>query len=190
MPRFLRPLPLLLPALLLAGCAREVDQFKPHIIITSPAGGAVSADKKFTLEGYVLDDRAVAQLTVQGQRVPIKAGRKIAPFSVQTSIQGSATTYNLIALDTSGNKTTLDLPLRIDNTPPIISVTKLEREGKTVRVSGVVTDNSSVIQVSVDGSVLNIVPGSSTEFYAETTGQYADIQAKDGAGNVSKLRAQ
>ncbi len=180
---------LILPALL-CGCAREFDQFKPHIIITSPEGGAVSANKSFTLKGYVIDDRSVALLRVQGEKVPIKAGSKIAPFTYQTSVKGSATTYSLVALDGAGNKTTLNLPLTVDNTPPTIRVTKLEREGKLIRVSGVVTDNTSVAQISVDGSVLSTVPGLSSEFYAETSGEYADIQAKDGAGNVAKLRAR
>ncbi|GAA4003378.1 hypothetical protein GCM10022631_12810 [Deinococcus rubellus] len=187
----LRP-SLLLAALplLLIGCAREVDQFKPHIIIISPEGGAISANKSFTLKGYVLDDRAVALLLVQGEKVPIKAGSKIAPFTYQTSLKGNASTLSLVALDSSGNKTTLDLPLRIDTTPPVIRVTSLERDGKVIRVSGVVTDNASVAQVSVDGSVINTTPGTSTEFYAETSGEYADIQAKDGAGNVTNLRAR
>ncbi len=183
---------LLLAALppLLIGCARELDQFKPHIIITSPESGAVSAGKSFVLKGYVLDDRAVAMLRVQGQPVPIKAGSKIAPFTYQTSIGGKAATYSIVALDTSGNKATLNLPLKVDNTPPTIRVTKFERDGNTIRVSGVATDNSSVAQVSVDGSVINIMPGTTTEFYAETSGEYADIQVKDGAGNLTKLRAR
>ncbi|AZI41883.1 hypothetical protein EHF33_03225 [Deinococcus psychrotolerans] len=189
MPRLRFALLLILPAALLS-CARESDQFKPHIIITSPEGGAVSANKSFTLKGYVLDDKAVALLKVQGEKVPIKAGSKIAPFSYQTSIKGDTTTLSLLALDSSGNKTTLELPLRVDNTPPVIRVTKFERDNKIIRVSGVVTDNTSVAQVSVDGSVLNITPGNSTEFYAETTGTYADIEAKDGAGNVAQLRAR
>ncbi|AWN23955.1 hypothetical protein DKM44_12550 [Deinococcus irradiatisoli] len=180
---------LILPALL-CGCSREYDQFKPHIIITSPEGGAVSANKSFTLKGYVLDDRSVALLRVQGEKVPIKAGSKIAPFTYQTSVKGNATTYSLVALDSAGNKTTLNLPLTVDTTPPTIRVTKFERDGNTIRVSGVVTDNTSVAQVSVDGSTLNIIPGLSSEFYAETSGVYADIQAKDGAGNVAKVRAR
>ena len=176
--------------LLLIGCSREVDQFKPHIIITNPEGGAISANKSFRLKGYVLDDRAVALLRVQGEKVPIKAGSKIAPFTYQASLKGNASILSLVALDSSGNKTTLDLPLQIDTAPPVIRVTNLERDGKIIRVSGVVTDNLSVAQVSVDGSVINTAPGISTEFYAETSGEYADIQAKDSAGNVAKLRAR
>ena len=187
-----RVLALVLPGCLplaLIGCAREADQFKPQIIVTSPQGGAIGADRQFTLKGYVIDDRAVALLQVQGEKVPIKTG-KIAPFTYQTSLQGKASSLNIVALDSSGNKTTLALPLKVDNTPPVIRVSKLERDGKTIRVTGVVSDNTSVVEVSVDGSVLNIIPGSSADFYAETSGVYADIVAKDSAGNVAKLRAQ
>ena len=188
----MRRIHLLLAALplLLIGCARELDQFKPHIIITSPEGGAVSAGKSFVLRGYVLDDRAVAMLRVQGQPVPIKAGSKIAPFTYQTSIGGKAATYSIVALDSSGNKTTLNLPLKVDNTPPTIRVTKFERDGNNHPGQRRRDRQSSVAQVSVDGSVINTMPGTSTEFYAETSGEYADIQAKDSAGNVTKLRAR
>lgn len=183
-----RLLPLaLLP--LLAGCTRTVDQFKPQIVITSPAGGAVSAGKNVTLKGYVLDDRSVATLKVQGRNVPIKGGR-IAPFSYQVNISGKDSLLTLEAADAAGNLSRLQLPLTVDNQPPKITVTKLERQGKTIRVSGTVTDNTSITQVTVDGAALNIAPGSSTDFYAETTGVYADIQAKDGAGNVANLRAR
>ena len=88
-----------------AGCAREVDQFKPHIVITSPEGGAVSANKQFVLKGYVIDDRAVALLRVQGQKVPIDAGRKITPFTYKTQLSGNTVTLAIAALDSSGNKT-------------------------------------------------------------------------------------
>lgn len=186
-----RFLPLaLLPALLLAGCARTVDQFKPQIVITSPQGGAVSANKSFTLRGYVLDDRSVSSLKVQGHAVPVKGGSHITPFSYQTTISGKETTLKIEAKDSAGNVSKLDMPITVDTQAPKITVTKMEKEGKTIRLSGVVTDNTAVVQVIVDGNVLNITSGPSTEFYAETSGIYADIQAKDGAGNAATLRAR
>lgn len=184
-----RFLPLLLPAALV-GCARTIDQFKPQIVVTSPQGGAVSANKRIVLRGYVLDDRGVASLKVQGKAISIKKGQRIEPFEYQSSLSGKVTQLSLEATDGAGNVSTLTLPITVDTQPPRITVTKVEREGKTVRVSGVVTDNTGVAQISVDGVALTIVPGTSSEFYAETSGVYADIQATDGAGNVAKLRAQ
>ncbi len=183
-------LPALLPALLLAGCARTVDQFKPQIVITTPQGGAVSVKKNVVLKGYVLDDRGVASFKVQGRAVPVKGKTRISYFTYQTNISDKETIITLEAADNAGNVSKLRVPIVVDSQPPKITVTKLEKEKKTIRVSGVVTDNTSVIHVSVDGNVLNIAPGPSTDFYAETTGNYADIIAKDGAGNTATLRAR
>ena len=88
------------------------------------------------------------------------------------------------------NVSALSLPVRVDTVKPTIKVTKLERDGQTIRVSGVATDDQRVAQVIVDGIRLNITPGTRVEFYAETTGTYADIQVRDTAGNTVKMRAQ
>lgn len=185
------PLALLLLASLLGGCTRTADTFKPRIVITSPDGGGVSRARSFTVKGYALDDQGVAQLTVNGQTVPIQPGsRKIARFEFQTQITGGRSEYTLGARDAAGNKSTLVLPVAVDGTPPTVKVTRFERERNLVRVTGVATDNNRVVEVSVDGKRLNVAPGTQVDFYAETSGVYADITVTDGAGNVTKLRAR
>lgn len=187
-------LPLVLaaiPALLMASCAARTDTFKPRIVVTNPDGGGASTTRSFLVSGYVLDDQGVKSLEVQGVNVPLEAaGEKIQPFSFRTLIQGSSATYTIRATDLSGNVSALSLPVRVDTVKPTIKVTKLERDGQTIRVSGVATDDQRVTQVIVDGNRLNITPGTRVEFYAETTGTYADIQARDAAGNTMKMRAQ
>ena len=160
-------------------------------MVTNPDGGGASTTRSFVVSGYVLDDTGVKSVEVQGVNVPLQApGEKIQPFSFRTLIQGEKATYSIRATDTSGNVSTLNLPVRVDAVRPSVKVTRLEREGKTIRVSGVATDDQKVAQVSVDGSRLNITPGTRVEFYAETNGLYADIVVRDAAGNTAKLRAQ
>ncbi|ABF45086.1 MULTISPECIES: PilN domain-containing protein [Deinococcus] len=184
------PLALLLLAPLLGGCTRTADTFKPRIVITSPDGGGVSRERSFTVRGYVLDDQGVAQITVDGKAIPIQPGsRKIANFAFQTQLTAERGQYTIRARDKAGNESTLVLPVAVDTTPPAVQVTRFERDGNVVRVTGVATDNNRVAQVSVDGNRLNITPGARVEFYAETSGSFADIQVIDGAGNVAKLRA-
>ncbi|EYB67949.1 hypothetical protein DEIPH_ctg031orf0098 [Deinococcus phoenicis] len=182
---------LLLLAPLLGGCARTTDTFRPRIVVTSPDGGGVSQSRSFTVQGYVLDDQGVTQVTVDGKAIPIKPGSyKIANFAFQAQIEGARGQYTIGARDKAGNKSTLVLPVAVDSTPPAVKVTRFERSGNVIRVTGVATDNSRVTQVIVDGNRLNITPGTRVDFYAETTGSYADLQVVDGAGNVTKLRAR
>ena len=176
---------------LLASCAARTDTFKPRIVVTAPDGGGASTSRSFVVSGYVLDDQGVKSLAVQGTDVPLQApGEKIQPFSFRTLIQGASASYSIEATDTSGNVAKLVLPVRVDTVKPKINVTRMERDGQIIRVSGVATDDQKVAQVIVDGNRLNITPGPRVEFYAETNGQYADIQVRDGAGNTVKLRAQ
>ena len=83
-----------------------------------------------------------------------------------------------------------DRTVNVDGAGPIISVSRFERERNIVRVTGVATDDNRVAQILVDGNRLNITPGRRVDFYAETTGIYADLEVRDAAGNVTKLRAQ
>lgn len=185
------PLAALGACVLLASCAGRSDTFKPRIVVTNPDGGGASTTRSFVVSGYVFDDQGVRSVEVQGVNVPLQAvGEKIQPFSFRTLIQGDRAEYSIRASDTSGNVSVLNLPVRVDTVKPSVRVTRLEREGKTIRISGVATDDQKVAQVSVDGTRLNITPGTRVEFYAETSGAYAEIQVRDAAGNTVKLRAQ
>lgn len=184
-------LALVLLAPLLGGCARTADTFKPRIVVTSPDGGGAGQARGFMVKGYVLDDQGVTRVTVNGEAIPVQAGsRKIAYFEFRTQIEGARGQYTIGALDAAGNKSLLVLPVAVDAAPPTVNITRFERVGNLVRVTGVAADNSRVAQILVDGNRLNITPGSRVDFYAETTGIYADLQVIDGAGNVTKLRAQ
>ncbi|MDB5044324.1 MAG: hypothetical protein JWQ08_374 [Deinococcus sp.] len=175
----------------LGSCARTVDTFKPRIVISSPDGGGVSRERSFTVQGYALDDVGVTRLTVDGQAIPIPVGsRKIANFQFKTLVQGSKGKYTIKATDAAGNESTLVLPISVDAVNPVIKVTQVEKAGNVVRVSGVATDNTRVVQVIDVGNRLKIKPGTSVQFNAEPTGIYADVQAIDAAGNSSKLRAR
>lgn len=178
--------------LLLGSCNRTTDTFKPRITINSESGGSgVSRQNKLTVNGFALDDTGVTGVTVDGKPLTLLPGtRKLAHFRFEADMRGGKGTYTIVARDAAGNKDTLVLPITVDGEAPTITVTRFERSGNVVRVSGVAQDNNSVSEVTVDGNRLNITPGRRVEFYAETTGIYADLQVTDAAGNVTKKRAQ
>ncbi|MFC3835144.1 MULTISPECIES: hypothetical protein [Deinococcus] len=174
----------------LGSCARTTDTFKPRITISN-ADGAASRARSFVVDGYVLDDTGVTQITVDGTPIPILPGsRKLARFQFKTLIQGSTGKYTITAQDAAGNRSTVILPVTVDAQRPAISVTRFERSGTLIRVTGTARDNTRVVQMLVDGNQINITPGREVEFYAETTGIWADLEAVDAAGNRVTLRAR
>lgn len=186
------PAAALLPALgllLLSGCARTTDTFKPRISINSAVG--VSREKSFLVDGYALDDMGVTQVTVDGKAIPLLPGsRKLARFQFKTLVEGTQGRYTIKARDAAGNESTLVLPISVDTVKPTIGITRFEKSGNAIRVTGVAGDNNGVAQVLVDGNRLNITPGPRVEFFAETTGIWADIVVIDTAGNQATLRAR
>lgn len=138
-----------------------------------------------------MDDVGVTRITVDGKDTPILPGSaKIARFQFQAQVQGESGKYELKAYDAAGHGSASTVTITVDNTKPAISVKTFERRGRSIRVTGIVTDDVQVSQVIVDGNRLNITPGKRVEFYAETTGIYADIEAYDAAGNKVNVRAQ
>lgn len=176
---------------LLGSCSRTTDNFAPRIFITSPGDGGTSQTKNPLIKGYVMDDTGVTRITVDGKAVPIQPGsEKIARFQFQAQVKGDSGQYTLDAYDAAGHDSRQTVSVKVDAVPPTISVRAFERSGNLIRVSGVVTDNTEVAQILVDGNRLNITPGKRVEFYAQTTGIYADIEAEDTAGNKANVRAQ
>lgn len=175
--------------LTLGSCARTTDNFTPRISVTDT--GATRSANGFLVQGYVLDDTGVTDIQVDGKSVPIQPGsRKIARFQFQAVLSTPTGQYTITARDAAGNEAKFVLPVSVDPVRPTVKVTRFERSGNVIRVAGVATDNVRVAQVSVDGNRLNITPGPLVEFYAETTGVYADLQVRDNAGNITKKRAQ
>lgn len=181
----------LLGVLSLSACSRTADNFTPRIVISGAEAGVVAQSAKTAVRGYVLDDTGTTQITVDGQNVPIAAGsRKIANFSFEPQGKNGKTSYLIKATDAAGHVGNAEIEVVIDAVPPQIKVRSFTRIRNIVRISGVALDNNRVTQILIDGNRLNITPGQKVEFYAETTGIYADLEAVDAAGNRTKFRAQ
>ncbi|AFZ66025.1 hypothetical protein [Deinococcus peraridilitoris] len=182
---------LLLGLAMLGSCARQTDAFQPRIIITEPAAGSVSRQNSTVVRGYAMDDRAIAQIRVNGQPLTLREGsRKIVPFAFRTSTTSNRADYSIEAVDEGGLSTKIALPLRYDPNPPKLEITKFEREGETLRVSGVATDDVKVTSISVDGSKLGLGASRRVPFFAESTGKFMDIVVTDAAGNKVSRRVQ
>lgn len=175
---------------LLSACSRGEDRFSPRIVITSSSSNGVTATREFLVQGYVIDDQAVTGLTANGKALPVGDGtRKIVNFEFKSQLdKGSKKGIFIIrANDASNHVSSVEKTVILDRTNPTIKIKSFRRNGKLITLSGIATDNHSILQVLVDGNRLNISPDRSVEFYAETTGTYADLVVMDSVGNqVSK----
>lgn len=178
-------------ALLLSGCAREADTFSPHIMITEPEAGSVSRTTGTVVRGYVMDDHGVRIVRVNGRPVERRGGTaKIYPFAFRTSATNANADYNIEAEDSSGRRVTVELPIRYDDTAPTLTITKFEREGVTLRVTGVAEDNLKVASITVDGNRLGVSASRRVPFYAESSGEFVDVVVTDSAGNQKRQRVR
>lgn len=183
--------PGVLLAVTLAGCSREADSFRPRIIITQPEAGAITRATDTVVRGYAVDDGGISSVRVNGTAVPRRGGTpKIYSFAFKTATKGTTANYVIEAIDFSGRATKLTLPLRYDTKAPELEISKFEREGNTMRVTGVATDDFKVTAITIDGSRLSITPGRRVPFYAEATGEFVEIVVTDAAGNKTQQRGQ
>jgi hypothetical protein len=165
--------------------------FKPRIVVTVPDSSEASATRNFLISGFVLADRGVKSISVQGMELPVPRNNvKIQAFTFRTAISGSAATYTIRATDISGNVSVRSLPVRVDTVKPAFKSVKVEHAGTVLRVTGTVSDDQRVSQVFANGSRLNITPGLQVQFFVEAPGPWVDLQVIDAAGNSARYRAQ
>jgi hypothetical protein len=184
----------LLP-LVIASCSREVDSFSPQIVITKPANESVTPRSDLTIEGYVMDDKGVMKLVLNGTTdllakgpLATQRGRKIVRFSFPAnSLSGGKVSYELRAVDLNKRSASREIKVTVDARPPTLVIDSVDSQIATVAVSGVARDNLRVNRVAVNGEPLNISPAAEVSFYTvipRSRRRTIDFIVKDGVGNV------
>jgi hypothetical protein len=176
----------------LAGCARDVDNFNPQIVITQPLAGAILSNTKTIVKGYAYDDRGINKLVVADTDLlsdPAfrnQRGKKLVRFAfTASSIAPGRTSYKLRAVDVSGRSTERELELLSDTTKPSLEKVSLEGQINTVSITGTAKDNVKVAQITVDGIQLNIAPAPNVPFYRVVPRtRNVTVVVKDSVGNT------
>ncbi len=176
----------------LAGCARDVDNFNPQIVITQPLAGVILSNTKTVVKGYAYDDRGINKLVVADTDLLTdpafknQRGRKLVRFAfTASSIAPGRTSYKLRAVDISGRSTERELELVSDVTKPSLEKVSLEGQINTVSITGTAKDNLKVAQIIVDGIQLNIAPAPSVPFYRVVPRtRNVTVVVKDSVGNT------
>ncbi|GGJ22804.1 hypothetical protein [Deinococcus roseus] len=179
----------LLLLLVLTGCTRNSDGITPQIILQEPSSGAITKAGKALVRGYAFDDAGIQSIKINDTELfklkgyTSKKGKRIVPFSFQTDGSSAVSSYVIQVSDSSNNKTRLELPIRVDQKDPEITIKRVDRDLNTMRIEGVVKDNVKVQDVLVGGVSIGVTPGAEVPFYAEVPPQDTTVSAMDSAGN-------
>jgi hypothetical protein len=188
-----KPFVLCLLPLALAGCARELDQFAPQIVIVRPKSD-ITPNSSVMIEGYAWDDKGIIKLTINGKtdllakgEFASQYGRKIVRFKFPAKdLVGNALKYELRAVDASRNAGSRTISVTVDTKKPIIEIQGIESQLDSVVVRGQASDNRKVQTVFINGEPMNVSPGSEVQFYRVVRRSRAttiSVRAVDGVGN-------
>lgn len=179
--------------LVLVGCARELDQFSPQIVIVRPKSD-ITPNSSVMIEGYAWDDKGIIKLTINGKTDLLakgefanQYGRKIVRFKFPAKdLEGNALKYELRAVDASRNAGTRTISVTVDTKKPSIEIQGIESQIDSVVIRGQATDNRKVQTVFINGDPVNVSPGSEVQFYRvvrRSRARTISVRALDGVGN-------
>ncbi len=182
----------LILALGLAGCAREVDNFNPQIVITQPLAGAILSNTKTIVKGYAYDDKGISKLVVGDKDLLSEPafreqrGRKLVRFAfTAASLEPGRVAYQLRAVDSSGRSSEREIELISDTVKPKLEGVQLGGQVDTVSITGKASDNVKVARISVEGIPLNISSAPNVPFYAVVPrSRTITIVVTDSVGNT------
>jgi hypothetical protein len=164
-----------------------VDSTPPMIAVVAPQDGATVNGPTIAVRGTV---DVGSSVSVNGQAVAVDA---TGAFNQIITIQGTAATIVIDAIDVAGNNAVRTLQVSVDKTPPTLTVSqpvnfqKLQRlpiivMGKT-EMGGTVTVQGAAATVQADGSfeysIISAADGPLT----------ITVVASDAAGNTSTRTA-
>ena len=135
----------------------------PEIIIHSPtARPARVTTEQLIIEGSVIDDRGIAEVWVNDVKVIVS---EVGEFTATILLDFGKNEIHVTATDTQGNIDTEELIVhREDTEGPEIQILSPEHRARrgfqpttnSVLVSGIVTDPSGVVEVKVNGIVVQV----------------------------------
>ncbi len=143
-----------------AGIAVSIDNTAPTVSITFPAPSSTVTGTGVTVSANANDSVGIAGVQFQLDGVNLGTEDTSAPYSISwDTTTASAGTHMLgaIARDTAGNRTTVTIPVTVDNAAPTVSITSplpnTSVGGTALVVSASASDASGVagVQFQLDG---------------------------------------
>lgn len=129
-----------------AGVVVLVDSDAPVVTLVSPTYPLTNRNR-VVVSGTVTDTKLYL-LLVNGEAVPVATG---GSFSTTVTLPEGLDPIVVVAVDVAGHTTTLRAWVRVDTTPPVVSIAfppdGLETNGSTVLLRGTVDDPSATVLV-------------------------------------------
>ena len=170
-----------------------VDNIPPEIVVISPTGSVVPENiEELTVRGKVTDSNSIGIVKVNNKEVEVMPEGRFDAF---VKLAAGKNEIRITASDIHGNmgtkRFTVDRPIPIDTTPPIIVLdesSRHERQSKNVEftVTGTVIDENGVEDVKVNGENVPIsVEGIFTTSVQLVKGEnLIRVAATDTQGNM------
>ena len=181
---------LLAATCLLGGCFSRSDALSP-IVSTDPPNGTVRRVDNLQVNGYALDDSGIAAIRVNNVDLLDAAnfqderGKKLVQFGFRPAAQNNRFVSTIVVEDTSGNVTTNNYELQVDDVPPDVTFEVTSLGENRLRVTGTASDNDLVEAISVAGQRVSFVAAQEKDFNLDVTvGEDATVRVEDRAGNV------
>ncbi len=143
------------------------------------------------VKGYALDNQGIDRIEVNG--IPLfvspksasqgTASTRIQNFAFKTEVKSGQAAYVIKVTDVDGLITSRSLPIQVDTEAPRLEINQSERRAGVTRIAGKAIDNLKVRKVLLDGTPLDVRPGSTVDFYVESNNPSVIISAQDTVGN-------
>ena len=164
------------------GIAVFVDSDAPQVVLTSPAYSLTNRDR--VVVAGTVTDTLLGALLVNGNPVTVAAD---GSFSTTLTLPEGLDPIVVVAVDAAGHVTTVRAAVRVETTPPVVTVSNppdgLETEESVVVLNGTVNDvnatvlvDSEMIRPDAAGhwrAIISLRPGANTVV----------VSAVDAAGN-------
>ncbi len=165
----------------------RLDTAAPQLVVIAPQNGSITNQNPITISGTVSDATTVS-ITVNGNAVTLVNGT----FSASYTLNEGLNTFIITATDAGGNSSSETRSVRLDTTPPILTIGSpadgITTNQPNMTVSGTVAD-STAISVTINGTPVQ--PGTNGAFTTQVTLSEGlnpiVIITTDAAGNSSTV---
>jgi RHS repeat-associated protein len=166
-----------------------IDTIKPAVAIVSPSAGALVTQAQLPVVATVADASPLTTVTAAG--VPMTQAAD-GTWQATVPLAQGANSITVTAIDAAGNRTNASVKVKLDDTPPALSVTSPLEGAKltalTVPVLGTAADLNTVV-VTVAGAPVTLKRDHSFSATVNlATGANAiSVVATDAAGNTAQI---
>jgi YD repeat-containing protein len=165
----------------------RLDTAPPQLVVTAPQNNSITNQKPIIVSGTVSDVTTVS-LTINGNAVSVVNGT----FSTSYTLTEGLNTFIIIATDAAGNSSSQTRSVRLDTTPPTLTITSpvngITTNQLNVTITGTVADSTDVV-ITINGTPVQV--GGNGAFTGQVTLSEGlnsfTVVATDAAGNSSTV---